>query len=89
MKFSNLVENFSVIWHNQINFVFGGGYMKLIIFDAYGTLISTGTGSLDVVKEILALQEKDIAPEEFYRNWKIIFNRYASVTFCRFESSLY
>lgn len=45
--------------------------MKLIIFDVYGTLISTGTGSLDAVKRILALQDKDINPEEFYREWKM------------------
>ena len=44
--------------------------MPLIIFDVYGTLISTGTGSLDAVKKILALQEEDIKPEEFYREWK-------------------
>lgn len=44
--------------------------MKLIIFDVYGTLISTGTGSLDAVKKILALQDKMIDPEEFYREWK-------------------
>ena len=44
--------------------------MKLIIFDVYGTLISTGTGSLDAVKKILALQDKDIKPEEFYKEWK-------------------
>ena len=44
--------------------------MKLIIFDAYGTLISTGTGSLDAVKKILALQDKDIDPQEFYKEWK-------------------
>ncbi len=44
--------------------------MKLIIFDVYGTLISTGTGSLDAVKKILALQDKAIHPEEFYKEWK-------------------
>ncbi len=44
--------------------------MKLIIFDAYGTLISTGTGSVDAVKKILELQDKDINPQEFYKEWK-------------------
>ena len=44
--------------------------MKLIIFDAYGTLISTGTGSLDAVRKILSLLEKDIDPEQFYKEWK-------------------
>lgn len=44
--------------------------MKLIIFNVYGTLISTGTGSLDAVKKILSLQNKDINPKEFYKDWK-------------------
>lgn len=44
--------------------------MKLIIFDVYGTLITTGTGSIDAVKKILSLQDKDINPEEFYKDWK-------------------
>lgn len=44
--------------------------MKLIIFDAYGTLISTGTGSLDATKKILDLQDKKINPEKFYTKWK-------------------
>lgn len=41
--------------------------MKRIIFDAYGTLVSAGTGSLDAVKKILKLQKKDIHPEQFYK----------------------
>lgn len=44
--------------------------MKLIIFDAYGTLISTGRGSLDATKKILDLQDKKINPEKFYTKWK-------------------
>lgn len=43
---------------------------KLMIFDAYGTLISTGTGSLDAAKRILSLQEKDIDAKQFYDDWK-------------------
>ena len=45
---------------------------KLLIFDAYGTLISTGTGSLDSTKWILSLQDKDIDPVLFYKKWKEI-----------------
>ena len=52
--------------------------MKLIIFDVYGTLISTGKGSLDAAKKILALQDKEINPQEFFhceknefQPWKI------------------
>lgn len=43
---------------------------KLLIFDAYGTLLSTGTGSLDAVRKILALQEKEIDANAFYAEWK-------------------
>jgi 2-haloalkanoic acid dehalogenase type II len=43
---------------------------KLLIFDAYGTLISTGTGSVDSTRRILELQEQKIEPIEFYANWK-------------------
>jgi len=45
---------------------------KLLIFDAYGTLISTGTGSLDAVTQILTLQNKSIDPYQFYAEWKRI-----------------
>lgn len=43
---------------------------KLLIFDAYGTLLSTGKGSLEATKKILALQEKEIDPTIFYKDWK-------------------
>ena len=43
---------------------------KLLIFDAYGTLLSTGTGSLEATKKILALQEKEIDETSFYKDWK-------------------
>lgn len=43
---------------------------KLLIFDAYGTLISTGKGSLAAVRKILALQPQQIDAEQFYRDWK-------------------
>ena len=43
---------------------------KLLIFDAYGTLLSTGTGSLEATKKILALQEKEIDATTFYKDWK-------------------
>ena len=42
----------------------------LLIFDAYGTLFSTGTGSIDAVKKILGLQDKAISPRDFYADWK-------------------
>ncbi len=39
--------------------------MKLIIFDVYGTLISTGTGSLDVVKRFWHYKIKISARKSF------------------------
>lgn len=45
--------------------------IKLIIFDAYGTLISTGSGSVDATRKILSLQnEKQIDENKFYARWK-------------------
>lgn len=43
---------------------------KLLIFDAYGTLISTGNGSIKATERILTLQENDINAVEFYAEWK-------------------
>ena len=47
---------------------------KLLIFDAFGTLLSTGTGSVDACRKILAKQEKAIDPAAFYARWKA-YNR--------------
>lgn len=45
--------------------------IKAIIFDAYGTLISTGNGSVMAAGEILSLNGRaDISPQEFYSRWK-------------------
>ena len=43
--------------------------IKHIIFDCFGTLIDTGTGSRDAVKSILARVGSDIDCNEFYKNW--------------------
>ncbi len=43
---------------------------QLLIFDAYGTLISTGNGSIEATKKILSLQEKEIDAKAFYKDWK-------------------
>jgi len=43
---------------------------KILIFDAYGTLISTGNGSIEATKRILALQDKEIDAKAFYSDWK-------------------
>ena len=49
---------------------------KSIIFDVYGTLISTGDASIRAVKKILNKYEKDIIPEVFYSKWKEKNNHY-------------
>ena len=46
--------------------------IKAIIFDVYGTLISTGTGSVDAAAEILRRKNSIICPKEFYTRWKKI-----------------
>ena len=45
---------------------------KLLIFDAYGTLLSTGRGSVAACEQILALQDKVIDPVAFYADWKAL-----------------
>ena len=55
--------------------------IKAILFDAYGTLISTGTGSLDAAEKILALNHRtDISPSEFYAEWKRLHKRNIETT---------
>ncbi len=44
--------------------------IKAVVFDAYGTLISTGTGSLDATKKILGLYDSPISAKAFYGDWK-------------------
>ena len=44
--------------------------IKAIVFDAYGTLISTGTGSLDAAQKILDLHGSDVSAKAFYADWK-------------------
>ena len=44
--------------------------VKAVVFDAYGTLISTGTGSLDAAQRILDLYGSAIVAKTFYADWK-------------------
>jgi len=46
--------------------------IKALIFDCYGTIISTGNGSVDAVKTILDSLKINIDPVLFYRDWKTI-----------------
>ena len=45
---------------------------QLLIFDAYGTLLSTGRGSVAACEQILALQDRAIDPVAFYTDWKAL-----------------
>ena len=45
---------------------------KNIIFDCFGTLIDTGSGSIDAVRKILRNIDLNIDEKEFYSEWKSI-----------------
>jgi 2-haloalkanoic acid dehalogenase type II len=44
--------------------------IKVLIFDCYGTIISTGNGSIEATKNILKNLKSDIDPIIFYKTWK-------------------
>ncbi len=44
--------------------------IKAIVFDAYGTLISTGDGSVQAAKRILERNGSELSPKAFYADWK-------------------
>ena len=44
--------------------------IKAVVFDAYGTLISTGTGSIEAAQKILDLHGSSISAKAFYADWK-------------------
>lgn len=45
--------------------------IRAIVFDVYGTLISTGTGSVEAAREILVRNgREESSPQDFYRRWK-------------------
>ena len=49
---------------------------KLLIFDAYGTLISTGSGSVGAAEKILLLcRYEEIGAKAFYTEWKKLHRR--------------
>ncbi len=55
-----------------------------VVFDAYGTLFDTGTGSVEATRRILQACQSQLDPGLFYREWKalhktIIQNRTAFV----------
>ena len=44
--------------------------IKAVVFDAYGTLISTGTVSVEAAQKILDLHGSSISAKAFYADWK-------------------
>ena len=44
--------------------------IKAVVFDVYGTLISTGTGSVEAAQKILDLHGAAIPAKAFYADWK-------------------
>lgn len=61
--------------------------IKYIIFDAYGTLISTGTGSIDATRKILEDKNVNVTPEVFYNTWKMLHRKHIDnlTLFCNEE----
>ena len=51
--------------------------LKAIIFDAYGTLFNTGNGSVNAVREILAINgHTETSAENFYAHWKKVHRKH-------------
>ncbi len=44
--------------------------IRNILFDVYGTLISTGTGSIEATQKILINCNSDLDAKAFYKDWK-------------------
>ncbi len=61
--------------------------IRYILFDAYGTLISTGTGSVDAARKILSNKNCSVTAEEFYSKWKILHRNHIDnlKSFCNEE----
>ena len=56
-----------------------------IFFDVYGTLISTGNGSVKAAAEILKKAESDLDPKMFYARWKKLHKAHMQGEFRREE----
>jgi beta-phosphoglucomutase-like phosphatase (HAD superfamily) len=52
--------------------------IKALIFDCYGTLISTGNGSVEASRKILSKVKSNIDPVLFYKEWKAIHKDHIS-----------
>ena len=65
--------------------------LKAVVFDGYGTLFFTGTGSVDAAEEILALNgRRDLSPKAFYGEWKLLHHRHMEeLPDFRLEKELY
>jgi 2-haloalkanoic acid dehalogenase type II len=63
--------------------------IRHIIFDCFGTLINTGSGSINAVKKILANISSGEDPAEFYAEWKKIKRRMMKESPFRSEKTLF
>lgn len=49
--------------------------LKAVMFDVFGTLISTGTGSVDATRAILQKRGSSLEPAAFYAQWKAMHGK--------------
>lgn len=64
--------------------------LKAILFDAYGTLLCTGTGSVDAAARILQKTgREDIGPGAFYGRWKRLHRQHMDEGPFRTEEAIY
>lgn len=50
--------------------------IRTVLLDAYGTLLDTGTGSIDATQAILAQAGSSLDPAAFYAAWKQLHHRH-------------
>jgi len=63
--------------------------IKGIIFDAYGTLINTGGGSVQAAQRILEKNKKTLTPKYFTKNGKIIIKTYRFLKYFAVEEDIF
>ncbi|NHN31854.1 HAD family hydrolase [Paenibacillus agricola] len=63
--------------------------MKAIILDCYGTLVSTGNGSITATEQILQRNRIQFDAHEFYRQWKYIHHTLCATVPFRLEADAF
>ena len=64
--------------------------LKVIVFDGYGTLFFTGTGSVDATAEILAVNGRPDISRKRFTEWKSLHHQHmAELTDFRLEQDIY